>query len=176
MQFFRYFPQTPYTFVGADGRASVVDVTNITAHIKIMERLRSNITVFYDYLVQDGERPDTVAEKVYGSVNHTWLVLLLNNIFSLFDWPLNSEEFIAFVTEKYGTLAKAQACIYYRTVDNYKVDLDTYNSLPVGQQGVSITAFDEEFNVNEAKRSIRVVPVQFVGSLTNELKKLLATG
>jgi hypothetical protein len=174
MQFYRYFPQTPYTFVGDDGRVTVIDVTNITAHVKIMEKLRSNITVLYDYVVQDGERPDTVAQRVYGSVNHTWLVLLLNNIFSLFDWPLASDEFTAYIIEKYGSLDKAKTCLYYRDVNNYKVDVITYTALSADRRGTPISAFDEEFTANEAKRNIRVVPAAFVGSLTNELKKLLA--
>jgi hypothetical protein len=104
MQFFRYFPQLSYEIGDVK-----VDLTNITAHVLIKERLQQNIRTFYDYVVQDGERPDTVAAKLYGSVNHTWIVLLLNNIFSLFDWPLGHDEFNDYMVEKYGSVAAAQA-------------------------------------------------------------------
>jgi hypothetical protein len=60
----------------------------------------------------------------------------------------------------------------YRTKDNYKVDSLTYAALPADQRGLTTTAFDEEFAANEAKRNIKVIPQDFVGSLVAELKRL----
>jgi hypothetical protein len=168
MNYFRHFPTVTYTFDGGS-----TQITNFTERAKIQERIRTNITVFYDYVIQDGMRPDSVSQALYGSPNYTWIILLVNNIFSLYDWPLNSEEFAAYIVEKYGSLAKAQACLVYTTVDGFMVDVTTYNALPVSQQGVVKSLYDQEFERNEVKRHIRVVPAEFVTGLTQELKRTL---
>jgi hypothetical protein len=170
MQFFRYFPTVSYSF---GDPATQFDVVDLTAHVVVIQRLKQNITVLYDYLVQDGERPDTVAEKLYGSVSHTWLVLLLNGIFSLFDWPLTSDEFNAYIVEKYGSVSNAQSQLIYQTSDGYTVDALSYAALPPANQGITVTAFDQEFDANELKRTIKAVPNQFVGPLVTEMKRLL---
>lgn len=171
MQFFRYYPTTPYNFIDVNGRPFTLTTTNITAHLKVVERLRQNITVFYDYAVQDGDRPDTVAQKVYGSVNYTWIVLLLNNIFTLFDWPLTAEEFNNYIVERYGSVAAAQATRIYLTPNGYRTDAMTWAGL-VG--GTTTTAYDDEIVKNDAKRRIRIVPVAFVAPLLAELSAVFA--
>jgi len=170
MQFFRYFPTVDYQ-IGAN----TVTMLNLTVHMKIQERIRQNITVFYDYIIQDGDRPDTVALKQYGSVDYTWIVLLMNNIFSLYDWPLNPSEFNNYIVDKYTTVANAQSQLTYKTVDGVVVDSITYNLLPADQRGVPSTAYDEELSKNETKRRIQLVPRQFVISLAQDLKQILSS-
>jgi hypothetical protein len=174
MQFFRYFPTTPYTFADDTGEQFNLDITNSTIHVIIKERLRQNITTFYDYEIRDGERPDTVAEKVYGSVNYTWIVLLLNNIFTLFDWPLQPDEFDGYIKERYGSAAAAQAIPVYHTVSGFVVDSLTWATLIGSDRGSVTTQYDEELTANEAKRHIRVIPMEFVANLVAELKKVLS--
>lgn len=173
MQFFRYFPSVTYDLHTDDLNVTAV-MTNITAHVRLMQRVRDNISVFYDYVVQDGERPDSVATKVYGSPNYTWIVLVLNGIMSLFDWPLTNDEFVAYITERYGSVANAQAQIVYRTVDGYEVDATTFATLTTDQQGEPTTKYDQEFEANETKRTIKVVPRQFLPLLVNQLKQVMA--
>lgn len=171
MKFFRHFPQTPYQF-DINGTQFHTSITDITVRAKIAERLRENVTVFYDYLVTDGERPDTVAYKLYGSVDYTWIILMLNNVMSLFDWPLTNDEFNDFLIEKYGSIEASQAEFVYQTVDGYYVDIDTYNGLAVADRSVPISQYDEELRLNENKRRIKVVPAAFVPALQQELKSL----
>jgi hypothetical protein len=175
MQFFRYFPTIPYTFVNADGTFTVFTTSQITAHVKILQALQQNLTVFYDYIIADGQRPDSVAQAVYGSVNYTWVILLINNIFTLFDWPLTQDEFSNYITEAYGSLAAAQAISIYSTVSGVRVDDITYGLLPGPQQGAIMTAYDNELALNEAKRRIKVIPAAFVAGLVSNLKDALAS-
>lgn len=172
MKFFQYFPKMTYEFECAN-TSFQLDMTNITVRFIIMERLKQHVTVLYDYIVQDGERPDTVAHKLYGSPDHTWIVLLVNNIMSLYDWPLTTAEFERYIVSRYGSQAAAQAQTLYRTTDGYFVDYQSYLQLPVAQRGTSTSAYDDELEKNEAKRRIRVVPAEFVGPLVQELRNSL---
>jgi hypothetical protein len=170
MKFFSYFPKMSYEFHASNG-AFTLDMTNITTRFVIMERLKQHVTVLHDYIVQDGERPDTVAQKVYGSPDHTWVVLLINNIMSLYDWPLTSFVFDRYIVSKYGSQAAAQANTLYKTSDGYYVDANTYSQLPVSERGSTPSAYDDELTKNEDKRRIKVIPQEFVQPVILELRK-----
>lgn len=48
---------------------------------------------FYDYYIQDGETPELVSLKIYGTTSYSWVILLANNILNLKDWFVSSAEF-----------------------------------------------------------------------------------
>lgn len=174
MNFFKFYPTVPYVFGNSNGNYTLT-VTNLTVHIRLLEQLKKNITVLYDYTVQDGERPDTVSMNVYGTADYTWIILMLNSIFSLYDWPLNTDEFTNYIIERYGSVANAQTTYVYQTVDDYFIDADTWSDLPANERQDPITNYDNELALNEAKRRIQVVPPTFAGPLALELQKLLTT-
>lgn len=184
MQFFKHFPQVPYAYQ-LDAGTFTLNITNLTAHVKIVERLQQHMRVFYDYIIGDGERPDTVAARLYGSPDYTWVVLVTNNILSLYDWPLSNEEFDRYVTDKYRgsapdttaravALANAQSQVLYSTADGFRVDATTYALLPATDQGLTTTAYDDELRANEAKRRIKAIPAQFAAILMEELKTAMS--
>lgn len=144
MNFFQYQALTPYTFVGESGTSYTLSITNLTQHAVLRARLQQVLQVLYDYSVQDGERPDTVATKVYGDPKYTWLVLMLNNIFSLYDWPLTNDEFAQYMAAKYGTLALSQAVttdeFYYFNADGVQVTSTAYAALDAVDRGSVLPA------------------------------------
>lgn len=171
MNFFRYFPTRTYVFEDV-----TLDITDITARVKLMERIKARTSVFYDYIVEGEDRPDSVATKVYGGPQYTWVVLVVNNILSLYDWPLTTREFDAFIKEKYGSTMNAENLSnnpVYFTADGYEVDATTWLTL-AEMQGNVMSRYDYELARNEAKRRIKVIPASLVGPLTTELKKVLA--
>lgn len=170
MNFFRYFPVVPYSFL--DGNTTVVlNITNPTVHFKISEQVKSYITVLYDYVIQDGQRPDTVATQVYGSPDYTWVILLINSIITLYDWPLTYDEFNNYIADKYGSVQAAQATPVYKTSDGYYVDQTTFNTL-LANNRLQTDAYDDEMTLNEAKRRIKLAPPEFVEPLVLELRQL----
>ena len=55
-----------------------------------------------NYDVEDGERPEHVAYKIYGDTNYFWIVCLMNNIENVYyDWPLSSVVFEQYLKDKY---------------------------------------------------------------------------
>ncbi len=155
--------------------AGVMKMTNTTVHVRLVDRLKKNITVLYDYAIQDGERPDTVSQNLYGTTEYTWVILMVNSIFSLFDWPLQTDEFNNYIIERYGSVTAAQNSYIYLTVDDFRVDFSTWAALDANQRQDPMSNYDNELNQNEAKRRIKVVPEGFVTSLAQELKNILST-
>lgn len=168
MNYFQYQNRIDYTF-----DTTTVVLTDITERAKIAERLAQYTTAMYDYIIQDEQRPDTVAELVYGDVRYTWIVLLVNNIISLYDWPLTTKEFGEYLIQKYGSLAAARSGprVYY-TVNGDRVDATTYSLLSVSKRGETLTPYEQEERDNEAKRRIRIIPTRFLPSIEQAIKTL----
>ena len=55
-----------------------------------------------EFTVKDGDTPETVAYDVYGDAQMHWVVMLANNVNSIYvDWPKTTEELSAYLENKY---------------------------------------------------------------------------
>lgn len=97
--YFSNFPTTYYEF-NDDIKRKVVD---LTAFSKLGTSLLDDVTFYSFYDIQDGERPDQVSQKLYGSPEYYWTFFLLNaNIKNVYDdWPRSSIELQEYLTVKY---------------------------------------------------------------------------
>ena len=66
-----------------------------------------NSAYYQTVSIQDGERPDLLSQRLYGTPIYHWTFLLLNpqikNIWD--DWPMGSAQLLDYVTNKYQYLA-----------------------------------------------------------------------
>ena len=181
MDYFQYQSVVPYTFT-TGGVTTTMSIVNITQRARIAERLRQHTTTMHDYVIGEGERPDTVAMNLYGDVKYTWVVLLMNNIISLYDWPMTNSEFELYLIGKYGSLTDSQnqgtrtdaawsAAKFYYTTEGDRVDATTYASLGT-RQGTTNTPYTQEVEDNDARRTIKVVSRQFLPGILSALKTL----
>jgi len=104
--YFKYFPTTYYY---KDYESTNLDVlTNIISRFSFEKSFKENTVVFYEYSVQDGETPEIVANKFYGSSERHWIILNLNDIIDpQYDWPLNERTLIQYVEDKYSSASYA---------------------------------------------------------------------
>jgi len=81
-------------------------VRDLTRRSKVRDDLLSDPFIFLPFTVQEGEKPETVAQLYYGTVEDTWLVLLANNITDpYYEWPMDEEEFNQFFINKYSDIS-----------------------------------------------------------------------
>lgn len=112
--YFNYFPSLFY------GNTAV---TNVIAKVRFDQSVVRNLGVFYPYTVEEGERPDQVAQHYYGDASYDWIVYLSNNILDPYhEWPLTESVFRDYIIQKYGSVANAQAQIAYFTVNHENDD------------------------------------------------------
>ena len=108
--YFSYFPVTDHDLTNIGQK---VKLTNILRRFKIPSSLSERTDVYYEYDIQDGDRPDTIAEKYYGDAKYAWLVLHFNDIEDvIFDFPLSTYDFEEYIKGKYGSLASAQSEVH----------------------------------------------------------------
>ena len=105
MGYFRELPELQYQSFLKD-RLSTEDyivVKNFFRRIKLRDDLQSIFTLFNKYVILDGERPDTLAEKFFGDSSLDWVVLISAGIINVYDeWPMSDHDLYNFVVDKYG--------------------------------------------------------------------------
>lgn len=112
----RYF--TNFPTVNYKGK----DVRNITNRSKIRDEILSDPFVFLPYTIADGEKPETVAQLYYGTVDDTWLVLFANDMTDpYYDWPMTDDEFDQYFIDKYSELSGRTGYDVIRWAQNEKI-------------------------------------------------------
>jgi hypothetical protein len=88
------------------GEKSLTVVRDITRNIRFRRDILSNITVFDEYDIQEGETPEIIAEKLYGNPEYHWIIMLANDRYDyISDFPLSQSELEQFVYQKYGNFS-----------------------------------------------------------------------
>lgn len=120
MAYFKELPNFEYTsnFKNKQFNTDIVVAKNIFKRAKLREDLKGSFTVFDYYTIQNDERPDQVAEKVYGNSQLDWVILTTNNITNIRDeWPLDGDAFYKYLLEKYGSEVGITSTHHYETLD-----------------------------------------------------------
>lgn len=79
MPYFSKFPILQYPV--RDGETfRYVFVANVLRRVTISGDLKNSDGAFVEYSIKDGERPEHIAERVYGDPSFHWLVLMTNDI------------------------------------------------------------------------------------------------
>ena len=76
--YFNDFDKILYNFV-INGKEELKVMTDITKNVRVRKEILSNITLFDTYIIQEGETPEIIAEKVYGRADYHWSILLAND-------------------------------------------------------------------------------------------------
>lgn len=128
----KYFINFPKTVYSLNGSNSLDEITNLTSSFSFDESLREDSVLYYEYAVADGETPEIVAHKLYGSVESHWILLKLNGIVDVkTDWPLSQRDIKAHLNEKYANNGILVSQTGYQWAFNnthsyYKVETRTF--------------------------------------------------
>ncbi len=92
-KYFENFPEIEY-----EGQ-KVKDITRRNSFTKVVS---TNPLLYLPYTVEEGERPEDIAQFYYGSTDYTWLVYLSNNMIDPYhEWPKSQAEFNAYIAQKF---------------------------------------------------------------------------
>lgn len=124
-------------------------VTNILFRIGIIKDvMENNVNAYYYYIIKDGDRPEILAEQIYGDAQAHWIILYANNIYDpYYDWPMDDRTFEKYIIKKYGSLAWAKTNYHH-----YEKVITRENPFA---QVVSTTRFE----VNEKKLTDGIITI-----------------
>ena len=102
-QYFTNFPTTQYDLFFDNQKTEVVDLFRV---VKVKKQFKDDVTFYTFYNIQDGERPDIVSTKLYGTPDYYWTFFMVNdNLVNIHtDWPLGTTELQHLVDKKYPGL------------------------------------------------------------------------
>ena len=197
-----YFSQLPdfeYVNRTEDGKriSDYTKVKNLFKRGKLREDIFQETTFFEKYQIQGDDRPDNVAQKVYGDAALDWLVLLSNNIINIYEeWPLPQESFDAYLLEKYNNnyntlyngihhyesneVTNSQGVVIFpkgvrvgaaQSVSYF--DQVSNQQVTVNPVSKGITNYDYESKLNDDKRNIFLLKGMYLNIVYDDIEKMM---
>ena len=199
MKYFNSFPKV----LSKDAAGNSMVMTNLMVKSSIIQNIMKNPMLYYEYDIQEGDTPEIIANKYYGDVYRYWIVLFANQIVDpQWDWPMPSAKFDAYVESKYSANTmvlhstthhheKIETFIYkdssQQVMKSYMMETD-YDNFETGTQTllidgesielitdkriVSVYGYEDE--LNESKRTIRLLNASYVPQIESELQSLMS--
>lgn len=175
MNYFNKFPLINY-----NGHMAV----NLLTRAQLSPQTRSQRTIYYPYTIKDYDRVDNLSENYYDSPDYSWLIWMTNDIVDpYYDYPLSDDDFDAYVTDKYGSIADAYRKIkYYRTKwanEEAITPISTYNGLDPAFKKYYDPVVNTEYNIMGYKRkrndvtvnTNKVIQIEITGPISGEFIK-----
>ena len=100
MSFFRQFPVIEYN-TKRDG--ILQDTTDIFRYVDVNDALVDDVSSYTYYEILDGERPDIVSARLYGTPDYYWTFFVANDSLKegLNSWPLSNRQFNEWMSKTY---------------------------------------------------------------------------
>ena len=192
----KYFSYLPDVYVRTSSyRTDSVDpyvlAKNLFRRIKIRDNIDDMILGFNQYTIQNNERVEQVAFKLYDDSQYDWVILLVNNIINVYEeWPMDEHELYNFCVRKYGE-KEVEAIHHYETLavrdskgrvvlrEGRQVPKDFRYTRPDGTVVpsedfiVPITNYEFEAKENDYKRNIYTLRKEYLYDFIEEFEKLV---
>ena len=177
MQYFNEFPKIDYNITGVNGNTN--EITDIWRRVKVRSKIANNLALYDRFDVPEGDSPETIAYKVYGSTDYFWVVCLLNNVVNRYhDWPLDEFNFQQFVADKYDN---PEAIHHYEITQksgrqegdgpsdyDHKIEV---NSTEPGAEAVSNIEYERR--LQDKKRQIKLLQPRYLNAFIDEFRNLI---
>ena len=93
-------------------------IKNIFRGAKLLDYVRSGAIANQQLTIKDGDRPDTIAEFLYGDPQLDYIVILVAGITNInHEWPLQDYQIYDYALDKYGSETKMNAIKFYETFE-----------------------------------------------------------
>ncbi len=176
--YFRNIPNFEYVNRTKDGQfiSNYTQVKNFFKKGKMREDIFQDLTIFEKYNIKGDDRPDNVAEEIYGDPTLDWVVLTSNNIVNIYnEWPLSQQVFEDYILDKYGTYEKLDETHHYESNE-----VKDSTGLIIFPKGVQVSAAqsvsfyeptrDEQVTVNPVSKA--VTNYQYEEEIKNKKRRI----
>ena len=176
--YFRNIPNFEYVNRTKDGQfiSNYTQVKNFFKKGRMREDIFQDLTIFEKYNIKGDDRPDNVANEIYGDPTLDWVVLTSNNIVNIYnEWPLSQQVFEDYILDKYGTYEKLDEIHHYESNE-----IKDSTGLIIFPKGVQVSAAqsvsfyeptrDEQVTVNPVSKA--VTNYQYEEEINNKKRRI----
>ena len=195
--YFRNIPDFEYVNRTVDGKiiSDYTKVKNLFKRAKIRSDIFENVTFFDKYYIKGNDRPDNVANELYGDPTLDWVILLSNNILNVqSEWPMTQQVFETYLLEKYLTIELTEDTHHYESIEvkdpdgkvifpeGLEVDEDqsvTYfdrgseSYVTINDMVTEVTNYQYEEKLNDKKREIFVLKAKYLNIIIDDLEEMM---
>lgn len=195
MGYFNELPNLDYLsqLPDANSNETYITVKNLFKRAKLRTDIVNVITAFQYYQIKDNERPDVIAQKLYGDAELDWVILITNNITNIHEeWPLSNQNLYYYMIDKYGSDENISGIHHYETTEvkdeynrlvvpsglqvdaNYSITYSKLDNALVTVSPVkSVTNYEYEVDKNEKKRLIRILKPQYLSVVITDMRNIM---
>ena len=100
MSFFRQFPKVEYDFNRTGVLQNMVDLFR---SVRPLPSFLDNYSAYKFYEIKNGERPDIVSQRLYGSSQYYWTFFVVNDFLhdGMRAWPMSQEDLFDYIAKEY---------------------------------------------------------------------------
>lgn len=181
MSYFKYFPT-----VMIKGQ----EVLDITRKVRLSAALRSVSVDYLSYTLDEGDKPEDIANHYYDSPDYAWLVLMSNDIVDPYtEWYKSDEELNAYIKVQYEAKSGltgdavldwaknatlAGNIVHYRSIHEPAVRINraTYQSAPESEF-YAMRVYDYEHDLNESRRAISLINKSYLALIEDRFVEVI---
>ena len=170
--YFINFPVIPYDSVG-NGNFKVV--TNLLKRVAVRSKVKTNTALYDTYDIKEGETPEMLADVLYNDSELHWTILLLNDITDRYhQWPKNTNQFLAYVNDKYSNVDATHHYEISQVSGDTKIKIDIGTDNTDYPTASIVTNFEYEESLQDKLRGIRLLDPAYLEDFVEEYEKLMA--
>ena len=146
---------------------------NIWKRAEIQDRYKNSLTLFDEYIVKNGERPEDIATALYDNPFYNWTILVINDITDYYSqWPRTTKQLQEYVSSKYSQPMGTKHYVTYEVKDDngnvicpagkvvpqtFQVAFYNGTTTVTANPTVSVSNYQYEEELNAKKERIQVV-------------------
>ena len=167
-------------------------VRNIWRRAEVLTEFKSQVTIFNEITVRDGERPEDIATAFYNNPFYNWTVLIANDVVDVYSqWPRSITQLQDFINQKYDN---PQATKHHVTTEvkdaknnviveagkvvasNYQISYYNGSTTVTATPVVSVSNEQFEFEENAKKARIQIIKPQLIEDFVENYYSILSKG
>ena len=188
----RGLPELLYNFSSKPLDPDFLFVKNIWRRAEILTEYKSQVTIFNEITVRDGERPEDIATAFYNNPFYNWTVLVANDVVDVYSqWPRSITQLQDFINQKYDN---PQATKHHVTTEvkdaknnviveagkvvasNYQISYYNGSTTVTATPVVSVSNEQFEFEENAKKARIQIIKPQLIEDFVENYYSILSKG
>ena len=185
-------PDLMYNFSPNQLDAKFILAKNIWKRGEILNEFKTSISLFDEYIVKNGERPEDISTQLYKNPFYNWTILIINDITDYYSqWPRSVKQLQEFVDNKYS---QPMGTKYYVTTEvtdddgniicpagkivpqTFQVAYYNGSTTVTANPTVSVSNYQYEEQLNAKKEKIQVVRPTVIEEFVNVYYQLLTKG
>jgi len=171
----------------------ILAVKNLWRRAQILDNYKNEISLFDEYIVNNGETPETIAQEYYSNPFYNWTILIANDIVNYHDqWPRSNIALNEYVFSKYENPGATKQYETTEVTDDsgnvllkaglvvpstYTLTYSDSGGFPVTVAPVVPVSFYEyEDRLNEEKEKIQIIKPDLIEDFVQAYQKILLRG